>query len=183
MLSFSFDTVLTWKVRIMAALHDLDSQYFITTILLSEVIRAVQEAHGKHEERKKLEKEEQVRKQKEEKEKLESAKQQREIVEKAQKRKEVLEIKEKQLVTDEEKLTKEYELSQRMLEEAKKSLDRAIEAGDMVGVKVAREMLSTATKKLNEASSHRAEQVKIRTDVCAKRKCAFDKLMKSYKRK
>ena len=88
-----------------------------------------------------------------------------------------MEKKEKELANDENKLTKEYELSQRVLKDGNESLNKAIDSNDTVGIKVAQEMIRTATKKLDKATTHRAEQMKIRTDVGVKRKCAFEKLI------
>ena len=49
----------------------------------------------------------------------------------------------------------------------------------MIVVKIAREMISTATKKISEALLHKAEQVTVRLDIGIKLKCTFDKLMKT----
>lgn len=106
-------------------------------------------------------------------------KRQKQIIEEAKKRKAVLDNKEKELDKDENKLSEEYELSERMQQDAKKSLDKAVDANDMLGVKIAWEFISTTTKKLNEVSCHGAEQARIRTDIGVKRKCNFEKLMKT----
>ena len=50
--------------------------------------------------------------------------------------------KEECLSADNKKLNSKYELAQRMLKSAEKDLDIAIEKGDMMSVKVAREMIS-----------------------------------------
>ena len=69
-----------------------------------------------------------------------------------------------------------------MLESAEKELDIAIEKGDMMSVKVAREMIGQANKKLKNAAEHRMQHLKVRSDIKSKRKCAFEKLMKNYKK-
>ena len=69
-----------------------------------------------------------------------------------------------------------------MLEDVKKKLDKTIDANDVLGVKIAWELILSATKKLNE-TCHRAKQARIRTDICMKYKCAFEKLMRTYKKK
>ena len=53
----------------------------------------------------------------------------------------------------------------------KKSLDKAIDASEMLGVKVGQGLTSAATKILNEAPCHRAEQARIRADIAMKHEC------------
>ena len=59
-----------------------------------------------------------------------------------QKKQENLIKKEEWLSADKKKLDTEYELAQRMLKSAEKKLDIVIEKGDMMSVKVAREMIA-----------------------------------------
>ena len=119
----------------------------------------------------KREQHEEIRHKEEEREKLGCVKRQKEIIGKAEKRKAVLDNNEKELNKDENKLNEEYELLKWMLEDAKKSLDRAIDASEMLEVKIAQELTSAATKILNEAPCHRAEQTRIRADIAMKHKC------------
>ena len=51
-----------------------------------------------------------------------------------------------------------------MLKSAEKDLDIAIEKGDMMSVKVAREMISWANEKLKSAAKHRVQYLKAKTD-------------------
>ena len=66
-----------------------------------------------------------------------------------------------------------------MLKNAKAQMDEAIAANDMVGVKVSRELVETATEKLETASQHRVAQKKMRVGIGKKRKIAFTKLFKN----
>ena len=105
------------------------------------------------------------------------------MLEKAEKRATYLDKKEKRLNDDEKKIDNEFNLAQRLLSSAKEDLDKAISKEDMVGIKVAREMVESASKKQLEAiSAHRSEQQTLRKEIGSKRKCAFDKLMKSCKK-
>ena len=64
-----------------------------------------------------------------------------------QKKHENLIKKEEWLSTDKKKLDTEYELAQRMLKSAEEKLDIVTEKGDMMSVKVAREMIAQANGK------------------------------------
>ena len=64
-----------------------------------------------------------------------------------QKKQENLIKKEEWLSADKKKLDTEYELAQRMLKSAEEKLDIVIEKGDMMSVKVAREMIAQANGK------------------------------------
>ena len=66
---------------------------------------------------------------------------------------------------------------------AQEQMDKAIEKNDMVSVKAAREMLNTATKKLDAVKNHKNEQANIRIDIGAKQKQQFEKLLKTVKTK
>jgi len=90
--------------------------------------------------------------------------------------------KEKRLNEDEKKIDNEFGLAQRLLSSAKENLDKAISKEDMVDVKVAREMVESASKKLEAISIHRSELQTLRKELGSKRKCAFDKLMQSCKK-
>ena len=114
--------------------------------------------------------------------KLSDAKKQKEMLEKAEKRATYLDKKEERLNDDEKKIDNEFDLAQRLLSSAKDDLDKAISKEDMVGIKVAREMVESASKKLEAISAHISEQQTLREEIGSKRKCAFDKLMKSCKK-
>ena len=130
----------------------------IVCLLFSDIIRAVQESHSKYEERKKKEKEELERQKELENKKLSEAKNQKEMLEKAEKRASYLDKKEKKLNADEKKIDNEFDLAQRLLSSAKEDLVEAINKEDMVGIKVAWEMVESASKKLQAISTHRREQ-------------------------
>ena len=125
----------------------------IVCLLFSDIIRAVQESHSKYEERKKKEK---LERQKElENKKLTEAKKKKEMLEKAEKRASYLDKKVKKLNADEKKIDNEFDLAQRLLSSAKEDLDKAINNEDMVGIKVAREIVESASKKLQAISTHK----------------------------
>ena len=67
-----------------------------------------------------------------------------------------------------------------MLESAKENLVKGMENNDMVGIKLARKMIESGTKKLDKGAKHRIEREKIYIDIGSKPKCAFEKLSKSY---
>ena len=64
------------------------------------------------------------------------------MIEKEEKRKEVLDEKKKKLQKDEEETMKQKEVLQRMLKDAQVKMDVAIKENDMLGVTVAKEMLT-----------------------------------------
>ena len=69
---------------------------------------------------------------------------------------------------------------ERKLEDAEE--DKDIDVYDMVGIDIAGELITTATKKSSE-TCHREEQARIRTDIGVKPKCVFEKLIERYKKK
>ena len=91
--------------------------------------------------------------------------------------------KEECLSVDEKKFDTEYELPQSISESAEKELDIAIEKGDIMSVKVARETIARANEKVNSAAKHRVQHLKVTSDMGSKRQCVFGKLMKNYKKK
>ena len=88
-------------------------------------------------------------------------KRQEKLLSKTGKRKETLDQKEEGLRKVKERIEKEQEVHQRMFMSAQEQMDKDIENNDMVSVKAAREMLNTATKKLDAAKNHKNEQANI----------------------
>ena len=74
------------------------------------------------------------------------------MIEKEEKRKGVLDEKEKKLQKDEEKTMKQEEALQRMLKDAQVKMDVAIKENGMLGVTVAKEMLTAANEKQRQKS-------------------------------
>ena len=64
-------------------------------------------------------------------------------------------------------------LAQRMLSESSTRLTEAIEKIDMIGVKLAKEMLDSAHRSYKTASTHREEIKKVRINISEKRKSAL----------
>ena len=65
--------------------------------------------------------------------------------------------------------------------DARRQIDTSIEKNDMVGVKVAREMLAAAEKRLQASAKRRTEFAKTREVIGNKRKCAFERLLHGSK--
>ena len=93
------------------------------------------------------------------------------MIEKGEKRKEVLDEEEKKLQKDEETM-KQEEVLQQMLKDAQVRTNVAIKENDMLGVTVAKEMLTAANEKLSALTVHRNEQAKIRQKNWEKEKSA-----------
>ena len=78
-----------------------------------------------------------------------------------QKKHENLIKKEEWLSADKKKLDTEYELAQRMLKSAEEKLDIVTEKGDMMSVKVAREMIAQANGKWKVQQSIECSTLKL----------------------
>ena len=104
------------------------------------------------------------------------------MIEKGEKRKEVLDEEEKKLQKDEETM-KQEEVLQRMLKDAQVRTNVAIKENDMLGVTVAKEMLTAANEKLSALTVHRNEQAKIRQKIGKKRKAQVENLVEDVKKK
>ena len=65
---------------------------------------------------------------------------------------------------EERKLDEELNLAQKMIDQATTSLTEAIEKGDMVGVRVASELVNSSRKKVDEAVLLRKQHVKDRNE-------------------
>ena len=89
---------------------------------------------------------------------------------------------EKLLTQDEKKAEEEYMLAQRVLSEASTRLTEAIEKIDMIGVKLAKEMLDSAQRSYETASTHREEIKKVRINIGEKGKSALVNLVKGIKK-
>ena len=64
-----------------------------------------------------------------------------------------------------------------MLEDANNSLDQATSESNMIKIKIAREMIAVANKKISTVSSHLEEQAKVRNEIGQKRKTVMEKLL------
>ena len=104
------------------------------------------------------------------------------MIEKGEKRKEVLDEEEKKLQKDEETM-KQEEVLQQMLKDAQVRTNVAIKENDMLGVTVAKEMLTAANEKLSALTVHRNEQAKIRQKIGKKRKAQVENLVEDVKKK
>ena len=104
------------------------------------------------------------------------------MVESAEKRKKRLDEKEKDLEEDEKKTHDELQLAEKLLEKASKGLQDAIDKSDILGIKIANEMVQMAHVKYKEATLHKNEQKNVRCKLGEKRKSAFTKLVSHMKK-
>ena len=98
-------------------------------------------------------------------------------------RKQRLDEKEKQLEIKEKKNCNDQDVAQKLLDEASKSLDKAIEDNNMIGIKVAREMLQTAKNNMEKALQQKKDNLKLRQKVSSKRKNALKRMVENAKKK
>ena len=82
---------------------------------------------------------------------------------------------------EERKLDEELNLAQKMIDQATTSLTEAIEKGDMVGVRVASELVNSSRKKVDEAVLLRKQHVKDRNEFGKKRKTIIKKVSEEMK--
>ena len=78
---------------------------------------------------------------------------------------------------------KQEEILQRMLKDAQVKMDVAIKENDIVGITVAKEMLTVANEKLSALTVHRNEQAKISQKIGKKRKAQVENLVENVKKK
>ena len=83
---------------------------------------------------------------------------------------------------EERKLDEELNLAQRMLDQATTSLTEAIGKGDMVGVRVASELVNSSRKKLDEAVLLRKQHVKDQNELGKKRKNTIENMFSTMKK-
>ena len=84
---------------------------------------------------------------------------------------------------DKKKTDTEREYAQKILEDATKSLDIAIYKTDMLGIKVAKEMLEAAKKRFGKINIDKNEQKLIRTQIAQKQKSDLTKLANNVKKR
>ena len=84
---------------------------------------------------------------------------------------------------DEKKTDTEREVAQKILEDATKSLDIAIYKTDMLGIKVAKEMLEAAKKRFGKINIDKNEQKLISTQIAQKQKSDLTKLANNVKKR
>ena len=82
---------------------------------------------------------------------------------------------------EERKLDEELNLAQKMIDQATTSLTEAIEKGDMVGVRVASELVNSSRKKVDEAVLLRKQHVKDRNEFGKKRKTIIKEVSEEMK--
>ena len=84
---------------------------------------------------------------------------------------------------DEKKTDTEREVAQKILEDATKSLDIAIYKTDMLGIKVAKEMLEAAKRRFGKINIDKNEQKLISTQIAQKQKSDLTKLANNVKKR
>ncbi|XP_047134307.1 uncharacterized protein LOC124812180 [Hydra vulgaris] len=150
--------------------------------LSKDFVQAVQNAHKIYKKRKAEEDEEKRKNYIHEQELMNKEKEQKEMLEKVENQNKNLDQQEKSLKNDEKNADLEFQLAQRMLDEAAKSMQSAIIKEDMMGIKIAHEMVNSAKRSLENATSHRNEQKKLRENIGLKRKSEMDRLIKRCKK-
>ena len=113
---------------------------------------------------------------------LEKEKEKEEMIKQAAKSKKSLEQKEQSFLEEEQKLNDELSVTQRMLEEANKSLKDAIGKSDMLGIKVASELITSVQKKMNSATELRKKHSKEQKALGQKRKSTIEGLFANMKK-
>ena len=88
----------------------------------------------------------------------------------------------KNMFEEKEGLNEELKLAQRMLDRATTSLTEAIGKGDMVGVRVASELVNSSRKKLDEAVLLRKQHVKDQNELGKKRKNTIENMFSTMKK-
>ena len=97
-------------------------------------------------------------------------------------RKQRLAEKEKQLEIKEKKNCNDQDVAQKLLDEASKSLDKAIEDNNMIGIQVARDMLQTARNNTEKTLQQKKDNLKLRQKVSSKRKNALEIMVENAKK-
>ena len=139
-----------------------------------DLILAARNAHKCYVERKKEEEKEKSLLREEKLRKEKDAAATKEAFDQIDKSRKNIDQREEQLEKEEEAANEEYKLAERLLEDASKNLRKAIEENDMIGIKLANEMVENAKKKLNVVTEERNDQKKRRTQLKKKRKLAMD---------
>ena len=103
------------------------------------------------------------------------------MIENAGKSKISLEEKEREYLEEEGKLNDEFMLSKRMLDDANVSIKIAIEKCDMLGVRVASELISSAQEKMKNVEDLREKQKKDQEVLGKKRKLTIDSMFTKMK--
>jgi len=139
-----------------------------------DMILAARNAHQCYLERKKEEEKEKSLLLEEQSRKEKDAAAAKEAFDKIDKSRKNIDQREEQLEKEEEAANEDYKLAERLLEDASRNLTKAIEEGDMVGIKIANEMVENARNKLSRVTEKRDDHKKQRTILKKKRKLAMD---------
>ena len=116
------------------------------------------------------------------KEDADKKKEQEAILKNAAKSKKNSEGNNKMFEQEERKLDEELNLARRMLDQATTSLTEATGKGDMVGVRVASELVNSSRKKVDEAVLIRKQHVKDRNELGKKRKNTIENMFLTMKK-
>ena len=85
--------------------------------------------------------------------------------------------------SDVAKTNEEVNIAKQILEDANNSLDQAISEGIMIKIKIAREMIAVANKKISTVSSHLEEQANVRNEIGQKIRTITKNLLRKAKKK
>ena len=76
----------------------------------------------------------------------------------------------------------EFELAQTILNEGTKSIQSAINKKDMIGIKLAHEIVNSAKRNFTNAKAHSNEQKKLRLNIGLKRKSEMQRLINGFEK-
>ena len=98
------------------------------------------------------------------------------------KKKSNLDQKEQNLEKVDKNADMEFKLAQRMLDEATKSMQSTVNKEDMIGIKLAHEMVNSAKRNFTNGKAHSNEQKKLRLNIGLKQKSEMQRLINGFKK-
>ena len=151
-------------------------------LLNVDMIKAVKSSHQRYVERKEREQAEKYQLQLISERNVQDQFDKEAMLAREAQRKQRLDEKEKHLEKKEKQNCNDQEAVQKLLDEASKSLNKAIEANNMIGIQVARDMLPTAKNNMEKTLKQKKDNLKLRQKVSSKRKNALERLVESAKK-
>ena len=150
-------------------------------LLNVDMIKAVKSSHQRYVERKEREQAEKYQLQLISERNVQDQFDKEAMLAREAQRKQRLDEKEKHLEKEKQNCN-DQEVVQKLLDEASKSLNKAIEANNMIGIQVARDMLPTAKNNMEKTLKQKKDNLKLRQKVYSKRKNALERLVESAKK-
>lgn len=115
-------------------------------------------------------------------EEQETEERRKELIQEAEAKKNRLDKLEEALANKEGDVDSQITVAQRLLSDATDSLTKAVENNDMIGVKVATNMVTVAKENLESLNSQRSAQMKERVKIGQKMKHTLDKFVTKIKK-